>query len=74
MKAPLSNASNENSDQTSTDKHVSADESKLKENISEDSEPDILSESDIDDTEGSEEQNISRKETSTDSIAPRQNA
>ena len=74
IKVPLSNASNENSDQTSTDKHVSADMSNLKEDISEDSELDISSESDIDDTESSEEQNTNRTETSIDAIAPRENA
>ena len=74
IKAPLSNASNENSDQTSTDKHVSVDKSNLKDDISEDSELDISSESDIDDTEDNEEQNTNRKETSTDAIAPRENA
>ena len=46
----------------------------MKEDISNDSEPDISSESDIDDTEGSEEQNTNRKVTSTDAIAPRENA
>ena len=74
IKAPLSNASNENSDQTSTDKHVSADKSNLKEDISEDSELDISIESDIDDTECSEELDTNRKEISTDAIAPRENA
>ena len=53
---------------------MSADKSNLKEDISEDSELDISSESDIDDTEGSEEQNANRKEISTDAIAPRGNA
>ena len=44
------------------DKHVSVDKSNLKEDISEDSELDISSESDKDDTEGSEERNNNRKE------------
>ena len=43
---------------------MSADKSNLKEDISEDSELD----------ESSEEQNTNRKETSTDAIAPRENA
>ena len=55
IKVPLSNAGNKNSDPTSTDKHVTADKSKLKEDISDDSELDISSESDVDDTEGNEE-------------------
>ena len=54
--------------------NMSADKSSLKEDISEDSELDISSESDIDDTGGSEEQNTNRTETSTDAIAPRENA
>ena len=74
IKVPLSNASNENGDQTSIDKHVSADKSDVKEDMSEDSELDISSESDIDDTEGSEGQNTNRKETSTDAVGPRENA
>ena len=71
IKVPLSNASNENGDQTSTAKHVTEDTSNLKEDISKDSELDISGESDIDDTESSEEQNTNRKETSTDAIAPK---
>ena len=51
-----------------------ADKSDLKEEISEDNETDISSESDIDDTEGSEEQNTNRTENSTDVLAPRENA
>ena len=47
IKILLSNASNENNDQTSTDKHVNADKSNLKEDISENSELVISSESDI---------------------------
>ena len=74
INVPLSNANNENSDQTSTDKHVSGYKSNLKEDISEDIELDISNESDIDHTEGSEERNTNRKETSTDAIAPRENA
>ena len=74
IKVPLSNASNENNDQTSTDKHVTVDKPNLQEDISEDSELDISSESDIDDTEGNEEQDTKRTENSTDAIAPRENA
>ena len=62
IKVPLSNASNENSDQTSIVKHVSADKSKLREDISENSELTISSESDIDDTESNEEQDTKRTE------------
>ena len=51
-----------------------ADKSDLKEEISEDNETDISSESDIDDTEGSEEQNTNRTENSADALAPRENA
>ena len=44
----------------------------MKEDISEDSELDISSESD--NTEGNEEQDTKRTENSTDAIAPRENA
>ena len=74
IKVPLSSASNESRHQTSTGKHVIADKSDLKEEISEDNEIDISSESDIDDTEGSEEQNTNRTENSTDALTPRENA
>ena len=73
IKVPLSSASNESSHQTSTGKHVIAAKSDLKEEISEDNETDISSKSDIDDTEGSEEQNTNRIENSTDALAPREN-
>ena len=74
IKVSLSNTSNENSGQTSTNEHVNADKSNLKEDISEDSELVISSKSDIDDTEGCKEQNTKRTENSTDAIAPRETA
>ena len=74
IKIPLSNASNENSDQTSSNKHVTADKYNFKENISEVSELDISSENGIDDIEGNEEQNANRTVNGTDAIAPRKNA
>ena len=73
IKVPISNTSNDNSDQTSADKHMTADKSNLKEDISEGSELGISSESDIDDAEGNEEQGTKKTENSTDVMAIREN-